>query len=396
MRFEFTESEQRFRREVRAWYMRNTPNRWYEINMAEWETNIEGLEIALDFQRKLGAKGWYQPALPREFGGISANTMQQVILNQERATLDAPVTHDQASGMFVAHTIMLYGTAEQKRRYVPSIARAEAIYCLGYSEPAAGSDLAGLQTTAIEDGADFVVTGQKIFTSRAHRSDFCFLGARTDPSAPKHKGISMFIVDMKTPGITVRPLINMVDGHDFNEVFFHEARVPRANLLGEKNQGWKYLATALNFERSGIGGAATWLRLTEEIKEHARKTKRESKPLTTDPIIRNKIANLVVSSRVAHLLCYRTAWLQSQGKIPSHEASIGKVFSGQLGRDVATTGMEILGLYGQITKKSHRSQHATQGHIQHAYPSTIVHGIGGGSNEVMRTLIATLGLGLPR
>jgi alkylation response protein AidB-like acyl-CoA dehydrogenase len=321
--------------------------------------------------------------------------MQQLILNEERAYLGAPTTLSDMIGVqWIGATLMIYGTEEQKAKYLRGIGTAELIFCLGYSEPGAGSDLAAVQTRAVEDGDDFVINGQKIFTSLAHRADYCFLAARTDPDVQKHKGISMLIVDMKARGITVRPLINIVGSHCFNEVFFDDVRVPKKDLVGEKNRGWYYLATALNYERSGVALPAMNKRIIEELAKHAKEMPGDGGMLADDPIVRQKLAEMAIENEVSRLLCYRVAWLQSKGLVPSYEASMSLLFGGEVIRRIANTGMEMLGLYGHLTKNSKWTP--LKGAIEHLYLSSLSAGIAGGTNEIQRNLIAILGLGLPR
>jgi alkylation response protein AidB-like acyl-CoA dehydrogenase len=295
---------------------------------------------------------------------------------------------------WVCPTIMLFGTEEQKKKYLPRAARGEITFCLGYSEPNAGSDLASLRTTAIEDGDDFVVNGQKVWTTIAHRANYCWLAARTNPDAPKHKGVSMFIVDMKSPGIDVRPLINILGFHSFNEVFFDSVRIPKENLVGEKDKGWYQLAVALDFERSGVGLPARARVLVDTLIQFCKETKRDGKPLSEDPIIRKKLAQLAVDAEVLRLLCYRITWLQTNNRIPNYEASVTKVCSSELLERMADVGMRILGPYSQLDRGSKWS--VFDGDILRLFLTAPSLGVGGGTSEIMRSIIAMRGLGLPR
>ena len=395
MDFRFTEEEEAFRQEVRDWLRKEIPARWFELGVALWEEDDETWAIARQFERKLAEKGWLAPAYPSQYGGIDATHMEQAILSEEKAYAWAPTTgSDIMTVGWVGPTILIYGTEEQKRMYLKGIGEGELIFCLGYSEPGAGSDLAAVQTRAIEDGDDYVINGQKTFTSLAHRADYCWLAARTDPDAPKHKGISMFVVDMKTPGITVRPLINMMGFHHFNEVFFDDVRVPKENMVGEKNRGWYTLATALNFERSGVYLPAGNRRLIENLIKYARETPWGGGVLADNPVVRHKLAEIAVENEVSRMLCYRVVWMQSQGLIPASEASMSYLFAAELTRRLANTGMEIMGLYGQLDK--HSKWAPLKGAIKSLYLGSLPLGIGAGTNEIQRNLIATMGLGLPR
>jgi alkylation response protein AidB-like acyl-CoA dehydrogenase len=289
----------------------------------------------------------------------------------------------------VGPTIMLYGTDEQKQRFLPQIVRGEAIWCQGFSEPGAGSDLASLQTRAVQDGDDFIINGQKIWTSYAHFADWMILLARTDTDAPKHKGISYFLVDMKTPGITIRPLVDMLDRHQFNEVFFDNVRVPRSALLGELNRGW-YVATAtLDFERSGIQRVIGSYRTYNLLLDYARDA-----AVAGDRPVRHKLAELKIEFEVGKLLAYRVAWMQSQNLVPNYEASVSKMYGSELAQRLANAGMQIMGLGGQLAPGS---PHAPlRGAFESLYLNAAALTIAAGTSEIQRNIIAGRGLGLPR
>ncbi|HXG41500.1 MAG TPA: acyl-CoA dehydrogenase [Dehalococcoidia bacterium] len=395
MEFRFSPEEEAFRQEVREFLRRE----WSE-EAAEGGAESplgygggRGLEEIRRFQKKLAQKGWLTLAWPKEYGGMGASIMKQVIFNEEMAYHRAP----QQLGVGpdrVGPTIILYGSEEQKREHLPPIANAEVIWCQGFSEPGAGSDLASLQTTAVEDGDYFVVNGQKIWTSLAHVADWMILLARTDPDAPKHRGISYFLVDMRTPGITVRPLIDMTGRHAFNQVFFDNVRVPRRNLVGELNRGWYVAAATLDFERSGINRVMAGIRLYEELVQFARETERDGRPLLAVPAVRYKLAELKIEFQVGRLLAYRVAWVQSQGRIPNQEASMSKLFGSELQQRLARAGMEVLGLGGQLRPGSKWAPLA--GRIADYYLGSVATTIAAGTSEVMRNIIAMRGLGLPR
>jgi alkylation response protein AidB-like acyl-CoA dehydrogenase len=269
------------------------------------------------------------------------------------------------------------------------ISRAEIFWCQGFSEPESGSDLASLQTRAVLDGDSYVVNGQKIWTSNAHHADWIFLLARTDPDAPKHRGISFFLVDMRSPGITVQPLINMTGGHGFNQVFFDNVRVPRQNLVGEENRGWYIAATTLDFERSGINRIAAAVRVLDGLIDHVR----GSTSLKTEAI-RNQLAELKIEFDLGRMLAYRVAWMQSRKLIPNYEASMSKLFGSEVQQRLANFALNTLGLHGQL---AHGSRSVLfDGRIEQYYLSTVSVTIAAGTSEVQRNIIATRGLGLPR
>jgi len=395
MDLRFTEDEEAFGQEVRQWLKQEVPERWIKLDPGIWEETEESWELAREFQRKLGQKGWLAPAYPKEYGGLELSHMKRLILAEELAYSRAPVSIEvEVTVNWVGPSIMLFGTENQKKDCVTGIAKGDIIFCLGYSEPNAGSDLASLQTRAVEVGDEYVINGQKTWCSYGHLADYCWLAARTDPDAPKHKGISIFIVDMKTPGITIRPLINILNRHSFNEVFFDDVRIPKENLVGQKNSGWYQLMMALDFERSSIGYAAANQRVIEGLVKYAKETTRNGEPLANNPLIRNELAQLTVENEVARMMAYRIAWMFSKGLHPSHEASMSMVFVSEVMRRAADVGMRILGHYGELDRDSKWS--VMNAEIMRMCLSSLSIGVGGGSNEIQRNIIAIRGLGLPR
>lgn len=395
MDFEFTPDEEAFRQEVRQWLKQEIPQRWIDLDPGIWEETEESWALARQFQRKLGKKGWLAPAYPKEYGGLELSHMKRLILAEELAYNRSPVGIEvEITVNWVGPSIMLFGTEQQKKEYLTGIARGDIIFCLGYSEPNAGSDLASLQTRAVETSDAYVINGQKTWCSYAHLADYCWLAARTDPEAAKHEGITIFIVDMKTPGITVRPLINILDKHSFNEVFFDDVRIPKENLVGQKNKGWYQLVIALDFERSSIGYAAANQRVIEELIGYAREMSRDGQPLASDPLVKNELAQLVVENEVARMMAYRIAWMFSKGLHPSHESSMSMVFVSEVMRRTANAGMRILGHYGELDRDSKWA--VMNARMMRMCLSSLSIGIGGGSNEIQRNIIAMRGLGLPR
>ncbi|HWQ27769.1 MAG TPA: acyl-CoA dehydrogenase family protein, partial [Dehalococcoidia bacterium] len=294
---------------------------------------------------------------------------------------------------WVGPVVMLYGTDAQKRDYLTGIASGEQLWCTLYSEPAAGSDLAALQTRAVRDGDDYVINGQKIWTTFGHYADWGWLAARTDPNAPKHKGISTFAVRMDSPGITVRPLLNMAGSHEFNEIFFEDVRVPAANLVGEENRGWYNVAVGLDFERSSIGATSNARRNVDDLIRYGREHGNDgTSRLFREPSIRNELADRYVEVHVARLMSYRVVSMQAKGLIPNHEASMTKLFTTELSQRIARTGVKLLGLYGQI----YGERAPMRGRFERMYLQTVSSTIAGGTSEIQRNIIATRGLGLPR
>ncbi|HEY5625902.1 MAG TPA: acyl-CoA dehydrogenase family protein, partial [Dehalococcoidia bacterium] len=226
MDFRFTPEEEAFRQEIRDWLKTNLPD-----NVPDrLGRDPENMNVYKEFAQRLATKGWVAPHWPEQYGGCGLSVVEQLVFNEEMAEGNAPMGYSMIGTGWVGPTIIVYGSDEQKQRFLPPITAGEVMWCQGFSEPNAGSDLASIKTSAVKDGDDYVINGQKIWTSGAHYADWMILIARTDPEAPKHKGISYFLVDMKTPGLTMSPLVDMMDNHSFNEVFFDNMRIPRENL----------------------------------------------------------------------------------------------------------------------------------------------------------------------
>ena len=388
MNFKFSESEEAFREELKSWLNTELAARpGSDSNPdSEWAFNLE-------MRRKLAEKGWLTMAWPEEYGGQSASHMMQVIFAEEMSYNNAP-GRDVFGTKMMAPTLMIHGTEDQKQQFLPPVSRGDVQWCQGYSEPESGSDLASLQTRAIEDGDDFVVNGTKVWTSGAHRADHIMVLTRTDPDAPKHRGISFLLCDMNTPGITVNPIINMAGDHSFNMVTFEDVRIPKKNLVGEQNRGWYVGATLLDFERSGFDYSAGAKRTLEELVEFAKTNSKNGVLLANDPVTRNRLSDLAIEVEVSKLISYNIAWMQGQGLVPNKEASMGKVLGTELQQHVSETGMHMLGMHGQLEPGS---KHAPlEGKVEHMYLTDVSQTIQAGTSEIQRNIIATRGLGLPR
>ena len=379
-----------FRNEVQTFISDNLPDDWGTGSGGEGYEQ-ETMKLTRSFQSEMAKRRWLTMAWPEEHGGLEAPHSQQMIMAEEMAYHRAPGGGSNMGVQWVGPSLMLYGTDDQKEEHLAGIADAETWWCTLYSEPGSGSDLASLQTRAVKDGDDYVINGQKIWTSGAHVSDWGWLAARTDPDAPKHKGITMFMMRMDTPGVTVRPLINMADGHGFNEVFFEDVRIPQTNVVGEENRGWYHLAVALDFERSGIGAFAGGRRTIEEITDFAR----ENKHLTDErPNARYELAERAIEVEIGTMMAYRIAYMQEHGVVANHEASMSKLFGSELGQRIAKTGMDLLGLRGNVWSDGPYA--ALQGRLSRSYVSAVSGTIAAGTSEIQRNIIATRGLGLPR
>ncbi|MEJ7582618.1 MAG: acyl-CoA dehydrogenase family protein [Acidimicrobiales bacterium] len=329
-------------------------------------------------------------AWPPEFGGSGASVWTQTIVREEMWAHEEPRGAQYMNRNYIGPLIMRFGSPDQQQRFLPPMARGEVIWCQGFSEPDAGSDLASLATRAEDRGDHFMVDGRKLWTSYADApADQCLLLVRTDPDAPKHRGISALLVDMTTPGITVRPIDTMAGPREFNEVSFDDVVVPRDCLLGEQNNGWELVVAGLTFERAGIARYARAGRIIEMLVEWARETGR-----AREPQVRGKLADLRVRYEAARLLNYRTLSLQAAGGVPSTEASIARIHNGQLEQLVSQVGLELMGPLGQLgaDDRSAPLAGAFRRHWARNVPTTIA----AGTLEIQKNVVAQRGLHLPR
>jgi alkylation response protein AidB-like acyl-CoA dehydrogenase len=295
----------------------------------------------------------------------------------------------------IGPTLIIHGNDEQKKEHLGRILSGDVQWCQGFSEPGSGSDLASLQTRAVRDGDDYVINGQKIWTSGAQYAHWMFMLARTDADAPKHKGISYFLVDMKSPGVTVRPLINLANQAFFNEVFFDNVRVPAKNLIGEENRGWYIGTTTLDFERSSIGSSVGMRQQVENLIRFAKEHSDDHQSsLDWNSSARYELSDRLLETQVAKMLSYRVVTMQAKGLVPNYEASITKLFTTELNQRIARTGVKVAGLYGQLLPGSAHA--AAKGRYGNSYMQTLGSTIAGGTSEIQRNIIAQRGLGLPR
>ena len=390
MQFSFTPEETTFRQDLREFLKAELPPDW---KGADEYGRTDDVEFERHMRRRLIERDWLTMAWPREYGGQDASNVKMAIFAEEMMYHEAPGKDGSGVGL-LAPAVMRHGTLEQKRKYLPPIANGEVTWAQGFSEPESGSDLASLQTRAVRDGDDYLITGQKIWSSGAHLADWMFVLARTDPDAPKHRGITYFLVDMKTPGITVRPIINMVGDHHFNEEYFDNVRVPAENIIGELNRGWYVAMTTLNFEREGTTYTARARKPLDMLIELVKEARDNGGEAVISPALRHRLAERVLETEVSRLLAYRIAWMVDQGLEPQHEASISKLISSELLMRVANTGMQVLGLMGQLAEGDKWAP--LKGKLHRMYLWSISEPIGGGTSEIQRNIIATRGLGLPR
>jgi alkylation response protein AidB-like acyl-CoA dehydrogenase len=390
MDYRFTPEQESFREDVKKFLSAELPK---DQEQGEEAGSDHEWQFARAFQKKLAARNWLVPHWPRQYGGSDMGIMEQVIMREEMAFQRAPIPDIFGVNM-LGPVLMLYGTDEQKRQHLPGIASGEMMWCQGYSEPGSGSDLASLQTKAVRDGDDYVINGQKIWTSNAHRADWMFFLGRTDQEAPKHKGISFFLTPMKVPGISTRPLISLANQHGFNEVYFEDVRVPATNVVGEENRGWYVGAALLDFERSGIGSSAAARRSLQDLLGYCKEAGHNGAN-GSSPIVRHKLAELVIEADVGRYLSYRVASMQARGQVPNYESSVAKCYLSELSQRVAGAGVNIMGLTGQVRPES-KKWAKLQGQFSMTYMVTLGQTIAGGTSEIQRNIIAQRGLGLPR
>src|SRR6266481_6451764 len=348
MDLNLTPNEQQFRDEFRAWLAANTPPEWTGDTNAE--DRADYLKYLRDWQRKLYEGGWAGISWPQQYGGRGAALMEQAIFQEELARANAPQLIGTIGLSLVGPTMIAMGTEEQKERYLVPILSGEEIWCQGFSEPNAGSDLASLSTKAIRDGDDFVVNGQKIWTSLAQLADWCLLLVRTDTAAPKHKGITCLLLNMRSEGISVRPLRQMSGDSGFNEVFFSNVRVVGAQVLGQVNQGWSTAMTALMNERAnlGTGVQVVFKRNLEALIARSHTIERDGRPASQDPVIRQKLAHAFLELEILRLNTNRALTSLSKTRIPGAEGTIQKLYWSEMNQRAQQIAQEILGPYGQL------------------------------------------------
>jgi alkylation response protein AidB-like acyl-CoA dehydrogenase len=397
MDFTLTPEQASFRDEVRLWLKKNLPKAWVErLREGSDVPRPEAYEFLRDWQRKMYEAGFVGLTWPKEYGGRGLTFMEELILAEEMALQKAPpVLNILAIGM-AGPTIIAYGTEEQKKRYPAKMLSCEEIWCQGYSEPNAGSDLASLQTRAVKDGEDYVINGQKVWTSLAHVSDWMMLLARTDPNAPKHKGITYFLLDMKLPGITVKPLKQITGDPEFNEVYFDNVRVHESHILGGLNNGWTVGLATLMYERLALGfGLQVRLRIAlDGLVELARKTKKHGAPATKDPVLRQKLAQLWIDTEVFKYTGARAITRLLKGEVPGPEASTGKMMWVEGHQRLQELAMEIEGPFSQLMKGSPWA--VADGLWQHTFLRSRANSIEGGTTEIQKNIIGERVLGLPK
>jgi alkylation response protein AidB-like acyl-CoA dehydrogenase len=388
MDFAFTEEQNRFREEVRDFLEGEIEQGLWEPSCDAW---IQGYNP--EFTKRVAQKRWMGLTWPKEYGGQERSFVDRFILTEEMLRYGAPAACHWFADRQIGGSILKYGSEEQKREFLPKIIRGEMYVGLGMSETEAGSDLASLRTMAVEDGNDYIINGQKTWTSGAWFMNHIYLLARTDTTVPKHRGISEFIIPIDTPGISRIPMIDVTGTEAWNDIFFDNVRVPKKYMIGEKNRGFYHVMEQLAYERSGFERLMGNYALFEALLKFVNETKRNGKALSQDTVIRHKLAQLQVEFEVGRLLMYKVALVMDEGQAPTVEAAMSKAYATAFEQRLANTAMEILGPYGLLWAGSKYAPFG--GMAAHSYLGSKGYSLQAGTTEIMKNIVATRGLGLP-
>ncbi len=392
MRFHLTDEQKKFREEVRV-FLRETLGEKLSFNAGPFAEHR-----SVDFSQKMGQRGWIGMTWPKEYGGQGRTYVEKAILMEELLKVQAPIGYHFMADRQVGPSLIHFGSAWQKEYFLPKIVKAEPgiSFCLLFSEPNAGSDLVAVATKAVKDGEDYIVNGQKVWTSQGHRSDYGWLLAVTsfDSSIPKHQSCSQFMLDMKLPGITVRPIINMAGQHSFNEVFFDNVRVPKKFMVGAENEGFKQIMAQMDYERAGLERLMQNYHLFEELKDYVKKMDKKSCGPDFYAWVKDSVAQLEIEYNAGRLLCYLTAWTIDQGRMPTREAAMCKAFCTQYEQRLNDVATKILGPISQIRPGVKWA--LFDGYTADSYLWGPSFTLQGGSVEVLKNIVAQRGLGMPR
>jgi alkylation response protein AidB-like acyl-CoA dehydrogenase len=380
-----------FRQEVRDWLARH----WTAERRAEYRQKpFKDRGWDVEFSKLMGRDGWIGVGWPKEYGGQARSPAEQLAFIAEVANSGAPVQAHNCGESIVAQALFLHGTPEQRDEWLSAIRKGERTFALGYSEPEAGSDLAALRTRATRDGQDWIVNGQKLWSTGGDKAEYVWLAVRTDPEAKKHHGISVFMVKLRSPGVTIRPSLAMY-GKTFSATFYDNVRVPATSMVGKVNDGWKVITDALAAERVMIGGGrmANLERAFDHLTEYVKSAVVGGKPLRNDPLVRDRIGALAADLEVARRFHMRNSQMVERGQVPIYEAAMGKVFTSELQERLAQAALDILGTGGLLSEDA---PGAPLAEMEQLLRHCIMGMIGGGTNEIQRNVIALRGLGLPR
>jgi len=393
MDFAYSPQEEAFREEIKDWLaenMKELPKWWLDRSLKRPEIDSEEYhQFSVWWHRKLYDAGFVGISWPKEYGGRGATLMEQVVFGEELAKHRAPGPTNAIGIGWCGPTIISHGTEEQKKRFLEPMLKAEEIWCQGFSEPEAGSDMANVQMRAVDDGDDYIVNGQKVWTSGGHYSDWAILLARTDPEARKHRGISYFLLDMNTPGVTVRPLRQITGHSEFNETFLDNVRIPKTMRVGEENQGWYIAMGTLEFERSGIGAAIGRENTIMDLIDVTKEMKRSK-----DPIVRQRMAQLFIEGIAIRYTGLRALTKQLRGERPGPESAVMSHFGMELNQRIQDFAMQVQGPYSRLVRDSKYA--IDDGSWQYSFLRSRGNTIETGTSEIKRNVLAQRVLGLPR
>ena len=388
--FEWSDEEKAFRTEVQS-FLRE------QYSPEVMDPTREGMAQLVDtperrgFMNKMAERGYIGMSWPKEYGGAEQPGVYEYLLNEELAAVGAPLIGKGVG--IVGKTIIRHGNERLKAEFLPKILGAEIEFAIGYTEPDAGSDLASLKTRATRVEGGWKIKGQKRFTTSAHFADWYWLAARTDPDAPKHKGITLFLIPMDAEGITIQPMETLGDNEITNEVFLDDVFVPDDYVVGEVNKGWYYVSEALDFERFTLFTIAAYVRKWEAARDWFRTAMRDGKPMRDDPVVRQKVARLATQVQVAKGLCMRVITTAAAGGVPNIESAMFKLWTTTIGQRIADELLTLAGPEGALRKGAHGAP--VDGRFEHIYRYSVVDTVGAGTSEVQRNIIARRGLGLP-
>ncbi len=392
MEFRFSEKEEKLRAEVKD-FCKNEPPESFPCEIEDEGYGFGGWSRA--FTKRLGEKGWLSISWPKEYGGMGGTIMERFVAAEELAYHRAP-QYGHLFGDAVATGLLSHGTEEQKKEFLPRMAKAEIFFSTGLSEPGAGSDLLNTATRAVKDGDDYIINGQKIWPTGAHVAEWTLILARTDPEAPKSRGLSTFLVDVRSPGVTVNPILDMAGAESFNEIFLEDVRVPPRQLLGQENRGLPLVFECLEGDRFWgrcLRHAGSRKDL-EELIEYLNEASYDGRSLKDNQILRDELAEIAVELEVSRMLNYKASWLLNKGESISWESSVVKTFADELGQRIANVGLRILGPQVQLRDDSKWA--GLRKRFTFLYNFNRGLSLAGGTSEIQRNTIAARGLGLPR
>jgi alkylation response protein AidB-like acyl-CoA dehydrogenase len=396
MDFSYSPADLAFRHELRGWLKENLPEGW-GTSVFEPEDEDENAMFRLEWERRLFRGGWNGIAWPRAYGGRGASLIEQAIFAEEMARARAPEGLNIIGRNLVATTLLLHGTEAQRARFLPRIISGEEVWCQGFSEPGAGSDLASIRCRAVRDGDHFVVSGQKVWTSFAQYAQWCILLVRTDPDLPKHKGISFLLVDMASPGVTLRPLRQISGECEFNETFFDDVRVPVENLVGDLNDGWRIAMTTLAYERGPEDALGRQIRFKQDLDRllvEAAGLSRGGRSVLADPVMRSRLARAVINLEVMRLICLRDFSQALRGVPRGPSSSMNKLYWSHVTQAFYETAIDVLGPLAGLERGDPAAPDS--GRLTLGFLRSKAFTIYSGSSEIQRNIIAERVLGLPR